>query len=368
MELLSIVIPTRNREKYCISAIKQILEYESESFEIVICDNSDSDEIENHLSAINDSRVVYRHVKERVNSVINVDGAMRMASGEYVCMIGDDDTILPSIFDVVKWAKLNDFDNVTPLNMITYFWPDGNEQSGTISWDVYNDSRFQIKNCEAQLNKFVRDGCIRYYEYLPRVYHGLIKRIALEKVMSKTSHIVGGLSPDIYMAITVACICESFIVIEKPFTIAGACPSSYTSRDNTGRNSFSIDENPQLYRRGPYTWDNRIPRVKTSQTIWAETAIKALEEMHRFDLITHFNQGCLFAEMLRYNAKHKHILYPTIKKTKLVTSKLTVIFGYIGYYVAKSFNKFFRSKLQKINICNIQDMDVAIYTYNEYYK
>lgn len=41
--LLSIVIPTRDREYYCIEAIKNILSYNNEDFELVVQDNSDSE-------------------------------------------------------------------------------------------------------------------------------------------------------------------------------------------------------------------------------------------------------------------------------------------------------------------------------------
>ena len=45
LPLLSIVIPTRNREFYCIQAIKHILSFENKDFELVIQDNSESKKI-----------------------------------------------------------------------------------------------------------------------------------------------------------------------------------------------------------------------------------------------------------------------------------------------------------------------------------
>ena len=43
--LLSIVIPTRNRQKYLLSTVASILEITSDDFEIIIHDNSDTDSL-----------------------------------------------------------------------------------------------------------------------------------------------------------------------------------------------------------------------------------------------------------------------------------------------------------------------------------
>lgn len=369
MVLLSIVIPTRDREYYCISAIKEILAYERNDFELVICDNSDSDEIKKYLINNPDTRTKYKHIGGRINSVINMDTAMRMATGEYVCMIGDDDTILPSIFKVAELAKANNYDNVTPNKMVSYIWPKPGENNGVLSWSTTAiNCEIKTYKCEEQLQKFVRNGVINYEDFIPRVYHGLVKRSLLEKVFEKTGHMIGGLSPDIYMSISTACVSESFVVIEKPFTIAGACPRSYTAVDSQGGNRGNIEENPQLYKRGAYIWDKRIPRVLTSQTIWTETAMKAFEEMDRHDLITHFNQGYLFAEMLRKNQSFAKILFSPIFKTTLVSSRLCVIYSFISYYVVKSIKKIFRKKTLTVSVNNIEDMDVAVERYNEYKK
>lgn len=231
MKLLSIVIPTRNREEYCISAIRQILAYDRDDFELCICDNSDSDIVENFVSDREDNRLVYIHIKGRINSAINMDSAMRMASGEYVCMIGDDDAILPSIFNLAKWAKDNDYDNVTPAKILNYYWPDDTGRSGYLEWYDIENVKPIYRESQKELDRFVRNGLIRYSDYLPRAYHGLAKRNLLVSVLNKTGHMIGGLSPDIYMATTLACLSKSFVVVEQPFTIAGACPKSYTSRD-----------------------------------------------------------------------------------------------------------------------------------------
>lgn len=360
MRLLSIVIPTRGREFYCIEAIKDILSYQRDDFELVICDNSDTDQIEDYLKEHQDERVVYQHIRGRINSVINMDTAMRMATGEYVCMIGDDDTILPAIFEVTEWAKKNDYDNVTPRYMVSYRWPGAVKEEGFIQWATRaNDGIYCVLNCEKRLLEFVRNGCLVYSDFLPRVYHGLVKRELLEANLSETGHIIGGLSPDMYLSISVACHCSSFISIHKPFTIAGACPRSTTAESITGGHRGNMSVIPHMYNRGAYTWDNRIPAIYTVQTIWAETALNALEEMKRSDLIKKVNQGFLFAEMVRKNRSLIRQLIPSFLSTEIINNWFSVAFNFLRYFTEKPVRKLLRKKVTVESFYSVNNLEQA---------
>lgn len=367
MKLLSIVIPTRNREFYCLSAIKQILAYNRNDFELCICDNSDSDEIEDYLKQRNDNRVLYKHIKPRINSAINMDTAMRMASGEFVCMIGDDDAILPSIFEVADWAKRNGYDNVTPKFTYVYLWPESAEKNTSLDIPPSKVNSYIIKDTQTQLHVFLKRGLDTYYDYLPRVYHGLIKKSILDEVLSKTGHIIGGLSPDIYMSITTACLIKEFVVTDRPFTIAGACPTSWGAKSKAKEISLELADNPQFFMRGPYSWDERIPKIITGETIWAETAMKAFEEIGSSHFIDEMNQGCLFGNTL-YNKRKlgaKRIIQSFLE-TKLVAPRFSVLFDFILYSIKRIVKNFYKrlfNYLSHSNITTVQgvgNMDEAI--------
>lgn len=214
--------------------------------------------------------------------------------------------------------------------MIEYSWPSDNS-TGTIKWRNVACKGTRIKRTDVQLIEFLKCGLLQYNDYLPRVYHGLIRKRVMDGVLEKTGHMAGGLSPDIYMSIAASCILRNFVTIDKPFTIAGACPRSYTSRDNNGKISLNIDDNPQLYKRGPYTWDNRIPAIKTSQTIWAETAIKAFEEMGQPYQLSKFNQGYLFADLIYRKRKYYAYVFSALYKTHLI--KINLSYGLISFFI-----------------------------------
>ena len=119
--LLSIVIPTRNRQKYCIAAIKDILSYNDTSFELCIQDNSDDDSLADYIKHnIRDKRLKYKYISKQLASIFNINDSLFLATGKYVILIGDDDTILSNIFDVVKWADSNGYDSLCPKVVVDY--------------------------------------------------------------------------------------------------------------------------------------------------------------------------------------------------------------------------------------------------------
>ena len=361
MKLLSIVIPTRGREYYCIEAIKDILSYKREDFELVVCDNSDTDQIEDFIKQNPDERVVYQHIHGRINSVLNMDTAMQMATGEYVCMIGDDDTILPTIFEVTEKAKEIGADNVTPINTINFYWPGALDDNGQVSWYNQFNKQWVKKICSEQLYTFLKEGMIPYYNYLPRVYHGLTRNSVLQNIKNKTGHIIGGLSPDMYLSVAVSCLCTSFYVVNEPITVAGACAKSTTAQSNTGGHRGEIKDAPHLWNRGSYEWDCHIPSVYSVETIWTETAIKALSEMGRNELFIHINQGYIFAQLLLNNRQIIGLSLKKIRKTQCYRKRFFVYTNILGYMVWKVYRLIMKKgHLEKIVVNNIADFKGAV--------
>ena len=280
LPLLSIVIPTRNREFYCIQAIKHILSFENKDFELVIQDNSESKKIFDFVNNIEDSRLKYFYTENQLNSLINMDLAISRAKGRYVTMIGDDDTVLPTIFKVVAYAFKNNYDAISQKNIVSYNWPNslGEGLGGVISYKVVRNKKLTpvIKD---EINLLLTNGMIDYLSFsFPKVYHGLVLKQHLDGIKKQTGHFFGGLSPDIYSAISLSFFVKKFIVIDYPLTIAGACASSTTSQNLLGGHKGELEKAPHLNLRGEYVWDKRIPSYYSVESIWAESAIKSFVE------------------------------------------------------------------------------------------
>ncbi len=101
--LLSVVIPTRNRQKYAISSIVSILRIPDPYLEIVVQDNSDSRDLQELLRRnVQDSRLRYNYTPDPLSFIGNFNEAVRLATGDYLCFIGDDDGVNPEIMEPTR--------------------------------------------------------------------------------------------------------------------------------------------------------------------------------------------------------------------------------------------------------------------------
>lgn len=113
--LVSVIIPTKNRERELKRAIESVLDQSYLNFEIIIVDNSDT----NYKSTINLFFDVWRYDKSKVryfyNNELNVVSArnfgIRQSKGQYIAFLDDDDVWLSDKIE----KQLKEFEENTNL-------------------------------------------------------------------------------------------------------------------------------------------------------------------------------------------------------------------------------------------------------------
>lgn len=325
--LLSIVIPTRNRQEYAISAITSILSISAPDLELVVQDNSDLRDLEERIrNRVNDSRLRYNYTPTPLSFVDNFDAAVRLASGKYLCIIGDDDGINSEIIEATRWMNSNDIDALKPIVSVGYLWPE-TEVPSTLFTKASSNGVFTIKpfsgkvirpNPELEMKKVVRSGGCRYLETdIPRLYHGIVKRECLNKVREQTGAFFGGLSPDIFAALAIANFAENVISIDYPLTIAGVSKSAQSARGE----GVDLEDAPHFRYRGTYKWAEIIPRFCSTPTIWADSTVAALKALGRDDILRDFNLPLLAAYCIAYHPKYRHIILRDMYKSLQIMNK-----------------------------------------------
>jgi glycosyltransferase domain-containing protein len=97
---VSVIIPTYNRPQLVKRAIESVLKQTYQNFEIIIIDGSPNNETERVVQQyLNDSRIRYFHepdvhtntVKDRTNIAKARNKAIKLARGEYIAPLDDDD-------------------------------------------------------------------------------------------------------------------------------------------------------------------------------------------------------------------------------------------------------------------------------------
>lgn len=291
-KLLSVIIPTRNRQFYAFEVIQQILELDVEGVEIVVQDNSDSNDLKCLIEGLSASNVKYNYTAHQLSFVDNFSKAIELASGDYLTIIGDDDFITPDIVTVAQWAKENGIEAVKPEYNAVYRWPaagvikNGESDDGILNLYPIT-GKFKIKSPKKELKKLLLTGG-QYYQFydLVKLYHGIVKRSKLQELKNKVGVYVGGLSPDIYLSVALSTIIEKLVVIDYPLTVSGICKGSGSADSAIGKHTGKLSDAPHFIGHENYQWAQQVPHFYSVETIWADSALAALDDLkypHRFN-------------------------------------------------------------------------------------
>lgn len=362
--ILSIIIPTNNRQKYCLAAIRQILSLNLSEIEICIQDNSDTDILRNEISSIASENIVYNYHEGVLSFVDNFSEAVSLSHGEYLCMIGDDDGILPSIMDMVRFMKGKGIDSLIPSLGAVYYWPSDNPivangEKGVLTLS-YLRSKARYTNSQKALLKLLK-GAVQNYTSLdmPRLYHGIVKKTCLEDIKEQTGKYFDGLTPDIYMAVALSFVCKKTLRIDTPITISGICPTSGSNDSATGKHTGKLEDAPHFKGHTDYHWDEHIPAFYSVDTIWAETLMQALTMFKRDDLKSKFNMSLFEIICLKKYPEYENIIKEHAKKefVSIISMKKQNLFLRLKILKKKILNKL--NPKFKITYQNVQDIQIA---------
>lgn len=135
--LVSIVLPVYNGAEQLKSVAGAVLAQDHGNIELVISDNGSTDGTEDVAREIadHDSRVVYHRHPHNVGLLNNFVGAMRIANGEYLRWIGDDDWIAPDYVSRCLEVFAEDPRRILVTTKMAYTGDDGVRRIGTRQHD-----------------------------------------------------------------------------------------------------------------------------------------------------------------------------------------------------------------------------------------
>ena len=93
--LFSIVIPTHNRLHLLRDAVETIRRQHGAEWELAVFDNASTDPIGEHIASLDDPRVRYARSEAFLPVTDSWNNALKMARGDYVILLGDDDGLAP---------------------------------------------------------------------------------------------------------------------------------------------------------------------------------------------------------------------------------------------------------------------------------
>ncbi|MBO9585949.1 MAG: glycosyltransferase family 2 protein [Flavobacterium sp.] len=304
--LLSIIIPTKNRYSTLLPVLDSIVDNLSNDYdyEIVVQDNSDDNEVcINYLLHKNDSRIKYFYNKESIPIADNTELAITNTNGKYLIFIGDDDFICPDILEIVN---ILDKRSISCLiySPGSYWWEsvifkkENYYHKSANLWlpKMPNKLEFIKMNPIFELDKTLSKGAMAY-DMLPRFYHGIVLRSELEKLKSKIGRYIVGSCPDIDFAMSLAINIDEYYYVNYPVSIFGASKNSGGGWTALKKHFGDVDKLPFLRPEIRNNWNPLIPRIWSEKTIYPQTTSEVLIG---YNVDKKLNLAALHAAMLVY--------------------------------------------------------------------
>ena len=338
--VISILIPTKNREEYALKVIHHILGIKDKRFELIIYDNSDENKLENLISdCLNDSRIKYFYNNKILSFVENFSLGISKCNGEYITIIGDDDGINPMIIEIADWASQNGIDAITPSLPIIYYWPqsiaNSENDNGRLRISEFS-CKTKFYDSHKEIINLLKNGCQNYLSFnLAKAYHGLLKKSVLDEIKKQTGNYIGGLSPDIYLSVAASQLVKKVLIIDYPLTFSGICKKSGSADSATGKHTGTLDQAPHFRGHVNYEWSDLVPPFYCVETIWADSALAALKDLKKGDLIKYFNVKVLAAYCIKLHPQFKIIIFENLAKNskifrRSILKKFSLFVGFLN--------------------------------------
>lgn len=108
--LISIIIPTYNRSKSLLLAIKSVLDQTTANWELIIIDDGSEDNTQDILkNTLKDERLKYYYQENQGVSVARNYGA-QLATGDYLIFLDSDDIFFPDLINNIYEAEFYKYD------------------------------------------------------------------------------------------------------------------------------------------------------------------------------------------------------------------------------------------------------------------
>lgn len=104
---VTVAIPTCNRADMLVISLKSALEQDYPNLKILVLDNASTDNTREVAESFKDGRIVYHRNSENIGLFRNWNRALELNDSDYLCILQDDDEIMPGfVSSAVKALEL----------------------------------------------------------------------------------------------------------------------------------------------------------------------------------------------------------------------------------------------------------------------
>ncbi len=317
MPTLTLIMPTKNRQSTAMSTARSLAALASEDVEVVVQDASADARLGAWLiEQAWGGKVRYAHDATAVSMVENWNRAIRRATGDYICIIGDDDGVDARIVDLARWAARRGISAVA-FPHSAYVWKDfPSKHAGKAMIGRYTGA-IEMLSPDTELKRALRSP-LDPIERLAQSYHGLVSSSLYRELERRTGTVFDGLAPDYYTAVMLTALTDGAIAyVDYPVTMHGGSRASNSGRSRSGGLSEHIREFSQFELSDIMPADGRNHSL--SILFVTQAMLLALQRLDRPDLLADFNLATVYGAVL---ATRPIGVVPLVQKLIAASKKL----------------------------------------------
>ncbi len=313
-KLLSIAIPTKNRQEFLLPLLKLLLTFDLTDMEVIIQDNSDDERIiQDYLNEHPCEAFKYFHIVGEYSQMENSEFALEHCNGKYICFLGDDDYISKYLIEYVKHMDKKGFE-CSIFKKANYIWPGVNHKGYKLP-DL-TISKFEGKlrkiSVKDEYRKLILHGAILLYN-TPQVYHSIVLKSKLEEVKRKAGVYIPGPSPDMAIAVSLSTVVRNMVYCDVPYVTSGKSIKSAGALGLQHEHKGELGKIKMLPNDIEKRWINAIPEIWTGPTIYAQSCNEALEALGKKEGLKHFNWNYFYAYFYISFKEYRNYLADAVK-------------------------------------------------------
>ncbi len=163
---ISVLMPAYNSGRYIKSAVNSILNQSHKDFEFIIIDDGSTDNTEEIISAIKDSRIIYRKTEHKGTSAA-LNFGITLCSGDWIARIDADDLNTPNRLELeVKF--INESPDCDVVSSWSVYFKDPRKILFLLNEPLYNDEIYKYLDIHNPVNQsamMIRKSIFEKFRY-----------------------------------------------------------------------------------------------------------------------------------------------------------------------------------------------------------
>ena len=108
-DLISVIIPTYNSEKFIVNSISSVLSQTDQNFEIIIIDNNSIDKTIHEVKKFNSKKIFIYYIKNNGNISKSRNLGINKSNGKWIAFLDSDDSWYNNKIEIFR-HKMNNYD------------------------------------------------------------------------------------------------------------------------------------------------------------------------------------------------------------------------------------------------------------------